>query len=370
MREIISKTYHVYKADCFCTSRLYMESKWDKFPVFIHRPSTASRSSWQDESEIESLRLTAVALIKLIYRMSIHHVMIFHAQPSLPYLLLSRLAAVIFNKKDIVIVYDMHDLHEHERHDGVINFIRYSVVRHFVLGMLENICFRDKAIKKMTVSKGLALEVSRKYNCNLPHVVRSVPPWHDVDLSVPLAPDNKHELLFFGSPERMPTRLMKQFEKQGLKLHLYGKDITTQSIAQLTDLVMDPDRIKMFGCYSPSDMGFLRKYTYSILYNPNVNKLNFKYSLPNKLFQALNSGLSVLVSPNFSEMIDLFSELPGAVEVIQDDDDLSAAIERVSVKRGSSYRARVSKFIDQLREEARSAYLKATMEVIGASNDV
>lgn len=284
--------------------------------------------------------------------------MIFHAQPALPYLLLSRLAIVLFRKEDIQIVYDIHDLHEYERHPSVIKFIRYSLVRYFALRILERLCFLDRTVRKMTVSDGLAREMSKKYKCESPKVVRNIPSLHREAISEQPPFDNKHELMYFGSPDRTPLRLMRYLEKQALEIHLYGKDIKLQNIIEDAGLMEDPSRIKIFGRYSPDEMNFLKRYSYLILYRPEVNTTNYRYSLPNKLFQALSAGLSVLVSPNFSEMIELFANVPGAMEVIENDQDLPAAIERASEKRDPSFRSRVLKFMHHLREEARRVYLE------------
>jgi len=358
----IKKTYHVYKADCFGTSRLYMQSKWDSQTVLIHRAQNDNRSSWGDEHPVASERLTAISLIRLMRKISERDTVVFHAQPALPYYLIARLATILLNKKKTVLVYDMHDLHEYEVHHGIINYIRYSIVRHYVLGIMEKVCFWDRRVKKMTVSEGLAREAANKYNCPLPQVVRNIPLVSSKDISEPSSIENKRELMYFGSPDRMPVSLMRHLVKQGLELHLYGKDITSQSIIDNEWFAANKDSIKLFGRYSPNELIFLEQYSFLILYRPEVNKLNYRYSLPNKLFQALNSGLSVLVSSNFSEMTDLFAGVPGAVEVVKDDEDLPAAIERASMKRDLNYRSRVQEFMSKLREESRHKYLEVTTD--------
>jgi hypothetical protein len=352
-------TYHIYKEDCFCSSRINTQKSWDAHPVFIHKRNYNKISHINRFTDVDSLELNLMSLILLILKLKGKQTFVFHQQGMLPFLLLARIAALLFRKNKIIFVYDIHDLHEYRKEINAWRYIRYSLLRYFSLRVLEYFCFRDNSIKKMTVSEGMAREVAKQYGVSLPPVVMScsLPQKRSFD-SINI--ENKNALVYFGIIEHAPYELISQITELGLELHLYGRDITPDTVSALSgrDKL---DCVKIFGDFFPNDLSFLSQYSFLILYKPDIKTVNYRIALPNKYFQALNAGLTLIISDNFAEIKNLSDCIPGAVIVLRSKQDLSCAIERACSMRHEDYNQRVYDYLCELYEKSKKTYLQVTV---------
>lgn len=341
-------TYHVYKADCYQASRVLMQSSWDIESIFIHRPRVVIKNYDQ--------YLNFKNIVKLAVKNKKNSVIVFHAQSSLPYLIIFLLTTIIFRQNKFSITYDIHDLHENSKESDFIKVVRYEIGRYYILKLFEKIVFKVKSIKKITVSTGLSKIMASKYSADNPCVVRNI--------ALTSGAKNifgKHEhdkaLLFFGTTERVPLELVPKIYEVGMELHLFGRGITEN---WLRGRVLDKylDSVKVFGAYSPDKLEFLDHYNLLLIYAPNNLSLNFRYSLPNKLFQALERGVSVLVSKNFEEILALFEDVPGAVGILNED-DLLASIKVLLGARSPTYNEDIQRKISFLALNSKFLYLNA-----------
>jgi hypothetical protein len=351
-------TYHIYKEDCFGSSRINTQKSWDAHPVFIHRRNYNTISQTNRFADVDSVELNVMSLIFLILKLKGKQTLVFHQQSMLPFLLLARIVALLFRKNKIIFVYDIHDLHEYRKERKIWRRIRYSFLRHYSLRVLEYFCFRDNSIRKITVSEGLANEVAKQYGVSLPPVVMSCsPPQKRSFDSINI--ENKKTLVYFGIIEHAPYELISQITEFGLELHLYGRDITTETVSALGD-TDKLDCVKLFGEFFPNDLSFLSRYSFLILYKPHIKTVNYRIALPNKFFQALNAGLTLIISDNFVEIKNFSNCIPGAVIVLRSGQDLSCAIERACSMRDENYNQRVYDYLCELYEKSKKTYLQVT----------
>ena len=287
--------YHFYKADCYRASRVLMQSRWDGDSVFIHKS--------QNDNYKHNKKFSLVSVLNVMQKSSRDDVIVFHAQSSLPYLLVSYVFKKITGRK-ISLIYDIHDLHEWE---SSYRIIARSGLRFFILGFLEKIVFSIEEIRKITVSNGLAILMANKYKKSLPVVVRNTS--GEVE-EVEYLDREKNAVLFFGIKERAPIGLLGKLNSAGVEVHLYGRGMTGDWLKGIFG--NNHKGVKVFGEYDPKKMGFLNNYKVLILY-PNDNKLNYKYSMPNKLFQAIDHGLCVVVSDYFEEILQTFQKATGCI---------------------------------------------------------
>jgi hypothetical protein len=168
--------YHVFKADCFGSSRVMTQTTWDDKSIFIH--SSEAKPSKHGKPDIASIKLNLFAIAWHVLKANPNQnsTFIFHAQSSLPYLLFSSWLCFLTARRLPLLVYDMHDLLEkRDSYHSWWNYLRYGLLRHQLLRLLEKSIFQHSGIRKVTVSDGLAELVSQRYRCPIPAVVRSVP---------------------------------------------------------------------------------------------------------------------------------------------------------------------------------------------------
>lgn len=297
--------YHFYKADCYRASRVLMQKNWDGQCKFIH---TSARNE-----NPEDCRLSLASVAKEIKNSTSRDVMIFHAQSGLPYLLFAKLVSVLYKKKPLFI-YDIHDLHE--KNETSPQSIR-SNLRYAVLGLLEFLVFRLPSIRKITVSNGLAQIMASKYLCDPPVVVRNIS-IQPKDQIWPIAERLSDAVVFFGKVDRFPWEALRELQRENIKLHIYGSGMTEESVEKIFK-TQKLQGVSFLGEYDPLDLSFLNKYRVLLLIAPSDLSLNFRHSLPNKLFQAIANGLTVVVSENFREMIQAFPEFKAVVPVSRGD---------------------------------------------------
>ncbi|MDZ4190366.1 MAG: hypothetical protein U1D25_19955 [Hydrogenophaga sp.] len=280
--------------------------------------------------------LSIYSLLQSIIKYRKEAYFIFHGQSSLPYLFLAWVFIRGLNMSAIKLTYDVHDLHEKpKKEDGNVR----SLIRFYIFYYIEKYIFSRNRIKKITVSVGLANEMQKIYGSSKPTIVYNV--------SGMMRPSNtcvklNNSLLYFGTAGRFPFLLLDAIQASGIDLHVYGRGMNSEWMIS-EGYAKYVDNVTFFGAYSPDDLSFIHRYKCLVIYAPNDISLNFKYSMPNKLFQALGSGLSVVVSSNFSEMIETFSAIRGAVisidpESVQNDmRRLTSGMNRESIEQSLAF---------------------------------
>lgn len=347
--------FHFFKADCFGASRITLQSGWDNGSCFVHRPRAASELS---DARVESRVLSMFEVFRIVWEVRRESSsFVFHGQATLPYLLAAYVSSRFMQKARIRIVYDMHDLHERWKYEGLADRIRYGVFRYFALRSLEKIVFRLSKIYRMTVSNGLASVVAQKYECSRPEVVRSAPPPVFAPEVLQCMSRSQDTILYFGLLDHAPLELINAIGEAGFKIDLFGRDITMESLSARLGYEI-PSFVNVCGSYSPEKMDFLEEYAFLMLYKPEVRTLNYMYALPNKLFQSLGYGVSVLYSGNFVELGEFIGTVDGAGAMIETESDLSRVLRKLSKSRDSKYFSEVVRLSGEANEESRKAYLK------------
>lgn len=325
-----------------------MQSKWDGEFSYVHSPKRPLLE--RDE------QLGFLTIFKLAASKRNKSTFVFHAQASLPYLIFFWFLIVVIFRINHKLVYDIHDLHEKD--DWSIGFkgFKTSLLRYHVFLQMEKFVFSIKRIQKITVSEGLAATMAVKYNAPKPLVVYNISLSDSSENNVvkKLPASN---LLYFGTRERVPLNLIHEIHGCGCELHIYGRGITRDWLSEhVPESLLSC--VKIFGEYHPSDLNFIRNYAVTLIYSPGVETLNFKFSMPNKLFQALQAGASVLVSSNFAEMYSSFPNLGGAVGILSPGDLLSSIEETLS-RRPPEYYKLLKGELDAVYTESRRKYLSA-----------
>lgn len=352
-------TYHIYKTDCTGASRVMLQSGWENGQsVFIHRAKPGRVPT--EVPEMPFALGSVLGAMKAARPDDDPPCFVFHAQSSLPLLLLAYLLRGFFGGRDAIFVYDIHDLHEGgEPYRTTIEKIRYGVVRHYILALLERIVLGRRGIRTLTVSAGLSRTIVDWYGCPAPTVVHSAMyPRRDA-AELQAMPRRANALLFFGTPERLPVDLIDAIGAAGLELHLYGRFQGREGVeAQLGRPL--PAHVQVFGEYSPDDLDFVGGYPYLLLFKPSDRRLNFRYSLPNKLFQSLGYGVSLILSENFEEMAEVLAPVSGGAALLRDSSELAGAMAELEKQRTDGYWAASSALARQLHDDAKSRYLQQT----------
>jgi|GEM_PF-2329078 len=349
-------TYHVYKIDCSKSSRVMLQSKWDEKSIFVHLGDNILKTEGLDDISSYKLSFKKVFNLALETNNSEPTKWIFHEQAGLPYLVLFRLINRIRGIYSCTMVYDMHDLHERVEYKSIFKKIRYDFIRYHLLGLLEKVVFNDRAIKKVIVSDGLARIVAKRYKTKNPTVVKSA--CNTVYSAQQLAKFNRDSkaIIYFGALKHSPLRLIDYVQEAGLELHFFGRDINAVSLGNKLGRPL-PNCVKYFGEYTPSNLKFLTGYRYLIMYHPDNVKINYRYSLPNKIFQAISHGISVIVSNNFEEMIKTFKNVPGAVKVLHSPNDLKSCTQELENLQSGSYWTEITNLASRIHDESRQNYL-------------
>lgn len=335
-----------------------LEESWEHESVFVHLANNSV--SQHCRRDIRSINLGLFSLARMIIeiRSKRQSAIVFHSQSSLPYLLAIRYLFLWSFRYKPRLIYDMHDLLEKSPNRlGLCKYIRYELLRRLVLQSIERIVVRNNVIKTLTVSDGLADTVASRYKSKRPRVVRSATVVQHHTSSSTQREFSDNCLVYFGTKKRLPIKLIEKIASENLELHLYGRDICPDDMAK--NLSQKAFRaLKFFGEYYPSQLEFLDAYKYLILYSPDKLTLNYKYSLPNKLYQALSAGLSLVVSENFIELISTMSDIPGSIYVLKDHDSIQEALISLKAAKPINYHELVRKRIRDIQEQARAAYLE------------
>ncbi len=346
------KTTHIFKSNCFMSTRIMMQSEWDQNCNFLHRKNNPN---YHENTNDKKLSLFSIISF-LLREKKENTLLIFHCQSSLPYLMISFIAKKLMNMSSLSLIYDIHDLHEYDRNEkGLIANLK-AKIRYQVFRILERSLVKKNDINVMTVSEGIAEHYMNKFNIIKPNVVRNI---GTESYSANENTENirhKKDIVFFGRAGRIPFEIFQTCIDQSINLHLWGRGIEEAvedyckiSRCKKSDIIIN-------GAYEPNDLRFLDKFRYLILYKPNDLKLNYKFSLPNKLFQAISHGLSIIVSPNFTEIIDSFGHIPGAIIILNNQEKLEELIIENNKLRDEKFFSQCKKHYKTVRDNAKKNY--------------
>lgn len=349
------KIIHVYKTDCFQASRVLLQTSWVAVDtIFLHRCLREGEVEVGEGRRVTSKRLGFSALARLAFELRGQDVRwVFHAQSSLFYLYALFLFSFFDRGIASLIAYDIHDLNERPAAGGASS-IR-SFVRYWILAAAEWGVARMKRVRTVTVSNGLARVFSGRTGGRVPVVVRSAPLPTLAETELRGALRFEKALLFFGTPQRVPFELVSSIAKAGYELHLYGRGIDSR----LVDLSLPESlrsSVKLFGPYRPTDLDFIGKYKFVVLYKPDIVLDNFRYSLPNKFFQGLAYGTGFVVSENFEEVREIIEEIPGLGVVVRRGEESRLGELLQAGERGELFYSRVHSLAQDLSVRARRAY--------------
>jgi hypothetical protein len=348
-------TIHIYKADCTLASRVMMQSSWDIMPYFLHRKDFRKNNA----TNIKDEELGFLSASHLFFEMrQSNTAFVFHAQSSLPYLLMAIIIKFFFNGEKIKLIYDIHDIHALDSNSNQFLSRLRSNLRYYTFSLFESLVFLFPSVQKLTVSEGLASIYSKKKDQNSITVVRSIP---SINSRVIHSDKERYDdtLIYFGTFERVPYELINVCVNQKINLHFKGRGIREKFDENSNEFpIYNQKCVDIMGDYEPNNLNFLLKYRYLVLYKPNSKCLNYKYSLPNKLFQAMYYGLSVIISPNFTEIIDLLGHIPGAIVIVDDKNKLRDLINKNNKLRTEEFFDLYQKTYYELQEKSKTSYLQ------------
>lgn len=236
-----------------------------------------------------------------------------HEQGSLVYLLFSIVCSMFYRKKNNF-AYDIHDImyFPNIKYVDVFVFLKKSINL-----ILERIVFALPFIKLMSVTEGLSEYYYRRYG-KRPAVVRNV----SVPITFPRVRKFPSKLaavkfVYFGFPTIFPFHLLDSIRLLGIVINYYGpalesmkkNDIFCQGYGSAYAMYeRNKDLIIQHGEFNQDDLSFLVEYDMLVI-SDNERSSNIKWSLPNKIFQALAHGMSVLAIGDFEEARNFFSPL-------------------------------------------------------------
>ncbi|MBY5954874.1 hypothetical protein [Marinobacter nauticus] len=337
-----------------------MQSRWDFCSIFMHE---ISKKSCRGIGSVSEIQLSVKNLLKaLISSRKDNKTFVFHAQSSLPFLFTCRIFLFFFRLSNVNLVYDVHDFHERKKDGGFFRQLRYYWFRYEILRCLERFAVRSPKVSVITVSGGLAKMISESYGCPIPKVVMSAHGMPIETCKVAEHSTREFEAVYFGIAEHAPPiDVVQELICNGISLHIYGRGMSEgfypveEKYAHL---------ISYLGEYDPADLSFLMKYRYLILYKPEVLSVNYKVALPNKMFQGMAAGLFFVISPNFEEMKNVLSVVPGSTYVLSNKKEIVGAIQRFEELKYVDYVESLVRCLSYLVSEARSNYLSVTKGLV------
>ncbi len=346
------KIMHILKRDVRKSTRVLMQTSWDDEPLVLHRgPPICSplpayplglRALWQHlKGEPKTF--------------------VIHEQGALIFLI----AIYLFRKITGVhhdLVYDIHDIMEPPVYKtrAILGYMKNGI--NFIL---EDIALRLFRVPALTVSEGLSLHYHKLYGTR-PVVVRNIPEINSNDLEMRQRQDFKKPLIvYFGFLSRFPFEALVELESAGFVIDHYGTPLDSLKNFDLKVSTGVPayDIYKRFSTvvrqhseFTQKDMGFVNQYDILVI-SMNENTANVRYSLPNKVFQALAKGLRVLAFGDFVELRQFFSRFPKHV-VIQEyfPGALTVAVKNMVSDNGANDYHEIVKYLQSARGEAEQSY--------------
>lgn len=325
-------TYHVAKFDCFRSSRLNMQSKWDEESIFVHLSTSNQENSY---------RLSVRQIIQLLKLSHTEDKFVFHAQSSLPYLLYFVFFGLVNRKK---VVYDIHDL------NVIPKGLSYMKVRALMMYLLEYFTLKLFKVQSITVSKGLAIVMARRYKVKRPKVVRNISADLPERMSVKTRTENK--MVYFGTFDRLPNEFFDQLKRESLSIDIFGRYNKTSGTPNMQNAIQT-GIVNYRGEYNPKEMDFLKDYSH-LYYNINPTDANYQFAGPNKFFQALTYGLTLLIPKGYRELTHLLNGIPGAYRVLGG--NISELL-TCDIEHGEDYFHKVADLLSLIKSESMSSYL-------------
>ncbi|GEM_PF-4122979 len=277
---------------------------------------------------------------------------VFHAQASLPYLIIS-LLLIRLKKWKVELVYDIHDMHE-QQHGSIKVWVRW-----LILGAAELLVLCLFKIRAITVSESIAKEIARRYKCAQPDVCLNVSPNQKSPESHKLLSEPR--IVYFGNfgrfhEYRISSQTLETLEREKVSIDFHGH-IDPEYQNKLAGYA-ERGVIRLHGEYRPEDLSFLYNYNFAILDYASSPSCNVRFCLPNKIFQALGHGLTVLVSPNLEQARQLFAKVPFAVVQLPPNyKKVREFLENIIRERPSEYYDMVNGYLDKLADMSRLSYL-------------
>lgn len=272
---------------------------------------------------------------------------IFHQQASLVCMLLFLLFS-LFKKRKNEIVYDMHDL-------IIFDYAGFSRrLRACLIYALEFFVMQFD-FKVITVSNGLAKIIKKRYGKDA-YVVYNFPLNYKVsNFTLKQVESEDRKLCYFGiiDEKRIPLNLFKRVSSlsKGERVDVYGY-ISPVSNFSFSGI----DFLNYKFEFKPSDMSFLKDYNLLVFVTDQDLNLNYKYCMPNKIFQALTYGMDILVSDFFEEIVETFFDANKENHIFSSIEGVKyLSAEKMSLKLDQLYIQSKSNFISVILSEKANA---------------
>lgn len=238
------------------------------------------------------------------------------------------------------VIFDLHDLYDPYTSSRAT---MRTALNQSAINQMMKLLPRLK-VKTITVSEGLADRAEKVMGVR-PEVMMNTPEACSAE-----ALDRPRKIAYLGliRPDRLPIEDIRKLQKEGLvvDVHGYSPD-PTSSYAQELRAAIESGGGRLYGPYSPGDLGFLEGYSATLMLFENTS-VNTRMSMPNKLFQSLCNGCIAIVSPTLEEVRHTFGHT-GAVATL--DEYLTEPNRAVDWNE-------VRTVTDRLRREGKSAYLR------------
>jgi glycosyltransferase involved in cell wall biosynthesis len=327
-----------------------MQVSWVLDNHFIHKGNELG------SGKIKEDELKLRILLSRIINSSDDDSFVFHAYSSLAYLISCFLLCKILGR-NVNFVYDVHDIIEVRPENGFLVNFKYKIWL-----LLEKYAVLRGEISVMTVSRGLKRILERRYggvkvllvyNCSVD--LTEARQYFDISDKL-LGEGKSNYFVFFGTPERFPYHVCRQLSQLGISIDIYGRGMSREWLSEKYESM---DNVFFKGEYNPGCLDFLKEYKFLVLHSLVGNDNNFKYSMPNKVFQAAAFGVCILVSPNFLEISDSFSIIPGFCQLLpsEEGEEMSRVLLEVASSDFSNY-SKVYDFLVETLELSRQGYLK------------
>ena len=231
------------------------------------------------------------------------------------YLLFSRFNVLLANDLDTLpanylasrlrrrpVVYDSHEFYTE-----VPELMNRPGIRRFWLGIEKFIL--PKLKYAYTVSNSIAREYKKRYRTEF-HVIRNVPVSPDSGTETPAKHDKTENIILYqGSLNEArgleyAIRAMKFIDNA--RFIIAGEGDISQKLKQLVEAEKLDGKVVFTGRLAPGKLKVLTSEADLGLSIEEDRGLNYRYALPNKLFDYIHAGLPVLVN-NLPEMASIVS---------------------------------------------------------------
>jgi len=268
---------HIIKGQLKKSSRVLNQSQIDGFDVY------------QKNKLIE---------LRLLFAKPKHQIYIFHQHAMLCNLILFYLIHVLFSRRKVKIIFDIHDLNELK-----VNRILLSKLFWCIHELNEKIAF-NLPIGYMTVSKGLSRILYRKNGKNVFILSNICQPFCNGDYNS----SKLDKLVYFGqvNEERLPIDYIKKLVDKGYQIDLFG---TLDSAGKVyLGYINENANVEFKGEFDAGDIQkIISVYKFSLLCICS-KRSNIRFCCPNKLYQSLSAGIPCVISNCLKEVMIRFNK--------------------------------------------------------------